>query len=98
MPISTEERRFIRYWEEQRKGGKGSYVGTYTIGYFIVVFMSGVALGLFTGLRFVTAPLLIGLAVLSLLMAVLLALYQFGQGQKKFRKIIQREIDENTPA
>ena len=95
MPISTEERRFIRYWEEQRKGGKASYVATYTVGYFIVVFMSGVAIGLFTGLRFVTAPLLIGLAIVSLLLAILLGFYQFSQGQKKFRKIIQREIAEN---
>lgn len=96
MPISTEERRFIRYWEEQRKGGKASFVAIYTFGYFIIIFMMGVALGLFSGLRIVTIPLISGLAIISLLGAVVLSFWQWQRHQKKFARIIQREIAEDN--
>lgn len=95
MPISIEERRFIRHWEEQRQGGRKSYVAIYTFGYFFVIFMIGVALGLFSGLRFVKVPLLTGLAVASLVGAFVVALYQWRRGESKFRKIISRIVEED---
>lgn len=94
MPISTEERRFIRNWEEQRKGGKATFVAIYTFGYFIILFMMGVAFGLFSGLRFISIPLISGLAAVALVGAVVLSFWQWQRHQKKFARIIQREITE----
>ncbi|HSC54984.1 MAG TPA: hypothetical protein VLC98_15230 [Phnomibacter sp.] len=92
MAISTAERRFIRNWEDQRKDGKASFIAIYSFGLSIVIFLSGVAVGLFSGLRFVTVPLLSALAVASVIGAVALSFFLFGRNQKKFRRIIQREI------
>jgi hypothetical protein len=36
--LSAAEKRFIRYWEDQRKDGKWSYVLTYTIGWGVIIF------------------------------------------------------------
>jgi small-conductance mechanosensitive channel len=94
MSISAAERRFIRNWEEQRKGGKASFVAIYTFGYTIIIFMTGIAIGLFTGLRFVTLPLLSAMGLTSLVAGIALAFYQYSRSQKKFRNIIQREIAE----
>lgn len=94
MPISTEERRFIRNWEEQRKGGKASFVAIYTFGYFMVLFMLGIAGWLFSGLRFVTLPLITGLGIVALVGAIALSFWQWQRHQKKFARIIQREIAE----
>jgi protein-S-isoprenylcysteine O-methyltransferase Ste14 len=95
MAITVEERRFLRHWEDQRRGGKKAYVGIYTFGYFIVIFMMGVAAGLFSGLRFVTIPILSGMALFSLVGAVALSLWQWKHYQKKFRVIISREMGEH---
>jgi hypothetical protein len=94
MSISAAERRFIRNWEEQRKGGKAGFIAIYTFGYFIIIFMTGVALGLFTSLRFVTLPLLSGMAIVSLVAGIGFAFLHWSRSQKKFRNIIQREIEE----
>lgn len=94
MSISAAERRFVRNWEEQRKGGKANFVAIYTFGYFIIIFMTGVALGLFTSLRFVTLPLLSGMALVALVAGIGFAFLQWSRSQKKFRNIIQREIEE----
>jgi hypothetical protein len=94
MPISAAERRFVRNWEEQRKGGKASFVAIYTFGYFIIIFMTGIALGLFTSLRFVTLPLLSGMAFVALVAGIGFSFLHWNRSQKKFRNIIQREIEE----
>jgi protein-S-isoprenylcysteine O-methyltransferase Ste14 len=95
MPINTEERRFVRYWEEQRQGGKPAYIATYSFGYFVVIFMVGVALGLFSGLRIVRLNMLIGLGIASLVGAVIVSLWQWNKGEKKFRRIISRIVEED---
>lgn len=92
MAISSEERRFLRSWEEQRNGGKWQYVGIYTIGFTVMLFLGSVALGLFMSLPFVKLKLLIGIAVGSVGGAFLLSLAIWGHHQKRFHKIIKREI------
>jgi fatty acid desaturase len=94
MALSPDERRFIKHWEEQKKGGKASWVGVYTFGFFILLYMGFVALGLFTGLPFIKAVWLLLIAVVSLTGAVGLALYWWRRNQQKFRLIVHREIQE----
>lgn len=103
MPLSPAERRFLRNWEEQRQGGKASFVGIYTFGYFIFIFMCGVALGLFSGLRIVRPGLLIGWAIVSLIGAVIAAFISWQRFQRRFQAIVRREVAEGeanagTPA
>ena len=94
MALTDTEKRFIRWWDEQRRQGKKAFVATYTFGYTIVVFMMGVALGLFTGLRLITATLLISLSIISFIAALMLAFYMWQRNQLKMRKLIQREMGQ----
>ncbi len=36
--MRPEDRRFIAYWQDQRKGSKVGYYTTYTIGWSVIVF------------------------------------------------------------
>ena len=56
--------------------------------------MMGVALGLFTGLRLITATILISLSIISFIAALMLALYMWQRNQLKIRKLIQREMGQ----
>jgi hypothetical protein len=103
MPLSPAERRFLRQWEEQRRGGKASFVAIYTFGYFLFIFMSGVALGLFSGLRILRPGLLIGWVAVSLVGGVIAAFISWQRFQRRFQAIVRREVAEGeanagTPA
>lgn len=92
MAISTAERRFLRGWEEQRKGGKGNYVATYTFAYTLVIFLSSVALALFLNIPFIRKTWLISLAAGSVAGAFVLSNVMWSRFQKKWRDIIDREV------
>jgi hypothetical protein len=92
MAITNDERRFLRSWEEQRTGGKSSYIATYTFGWFIVLFMMGVALGLFSGLRLVNARIILVWSLISAVGAVALSWWMWQRNQRRFRSIIKRVI------
>lgn len=92
MAINPDERRFLKHWEEQRKGGKASWVAIYTFGFFILLYMGFVALGLFSGLPFIKAVWLLLIAGVSFFGAIGLALYWWRRNQQKFRLIVYREI------
>lgn len=96
MAISPAERRFIQYWDEQRKGSKTGYLAMYSLAYFIALFMLGVVIGLFSGLRIVTVEILIGLALISFVGAILLSWWQRRRNEHKFRKILQRELKNSV--
>ena len=93
MAISQEERRFLRSWEEQREDGKRSYVTTYTIGFFVLYFMAGVAAGLFSGLPFIKVGLLLGWAAGAVVLAFITARFIWHRQEKKFTAIIRREME-----
>jgi hypothetical protein len=99
MAISADERRFLRYWEEQSKGGKWNFVPVYSLGFFIMLFMAGVAVGLFLNLPFVRLGWLVGLGIISVVGAFALALGLWHHQYRKFRQIIQREMgaEKETP-
>ncbi len=99
MAITSEERRFLKSWEEQRKGGKAVFVGIYTFGLFILFYMGFIAVGLFSGWPFLKAVLLIGMGIGALLSALGVSLILWLVQQKKFSSIIRREmsaLDENN--
>lgn len=97
MAISPDERRFLKDWEEQRKGGKASYVGVYTFGLFIMLYMGFVVLGLFAGLPFIKVKWLLLIGVISLVGAISLAFYLWRNRQRRFSGIIRRELEQLPP-
>lgn len=92
MAISADERRFLRAWEDQRQGGKNVYVATYTLGLTLVIFLCCVALGLFLNLPFIRLYLIIGIAIASVISGFALSIIMWNRQQKKFRRIIDREV------
>jgi protein-S-isoprenylcysteine O-methyltransferase Ste14 len=94
MAITTEERRFLRSWEEQRKGGKKSYVATYTFGLTFLIFLCCVALGLFLSLPFIRVSWIVIIAISSVVLALLLSVLIWSIQQKKWRRIINRELEQ----
>jgi hypothetical protein len=97
MALSPEERRFLKNWEEQRKGGKASFVGVYTFGLFIMFYMGFLAVGLFSGWPFLKASWLITMAVGALAGAFVAANFLWTWQQKKFSSIIRREMKDSEP-
>ncbi len=66
----------------------------YSLAYFIALFMSGVVFGLFTGFRMLTWNILIGLAIISVVGAVIFAIFQRKRNERKFHRILRRELEE----
>lgn len=93
MALSPGERRFIKNWEEQRKGGKAGFVGVYTFGLFIMFYMGFLAVGLFSGWPFLRASWLITMAVSALAGAFIASHVLWVRQQKKFSSIIRRELN-----
>ncbi len=97
MALSPEERRFLKSWEEQRKGGKVSFVGIYTFGLFILFYMGFIVVGLFSGWPFLKAIWLIIMALCSLFGALFFSHFLWRNQQKKFSSIIRRELADKAP-
>ncbi|MES2647675.1 MAG: hypothetical protein V4717_12410 [Bacteroidota bacterium] len=95
MAISSDERRFLRSWEEQREGGKAGYVATYTFGLTFVIFLSSIAVGLFANLPFVKLYVLVIISIVSLVGAFIISIVMWNTKQKRFRDIINRELTES---
>ncbi len=88
--LTKKERRFLKYWEEQRKGGKAGFFALYIsmgtiVATIVVAFLISVL-----GMRFAYWPIpLIGLVVMTII-----TIYTWNSNEKQFRKIIQRVIKE----
>ena len=92
MALSPDERRFLKSWEEQRKGGKASFVGIYTFGLFILFYLASIALGLFSGIPFIKLIWLSLIGIIALASAFSLSLFLWSWQQKKFSTIVKREL------
>lgn len=92
MAITADERRFLRYWEEQRKGGRGSFLVAYGVGLFILIYMGFVAIGLFAGFPFVKPVWLLLIGITAVTGSLIWSFYLWNSRQKEFRNIIRREV------
>jgi hypothetical protein len=92
--ITDKERRFLRQWEEQRQGGKLSYVLLYTvIGTFITAIVFSIGMVIFYRIVFASRAFWIMLAA-AFVFSFILTFYSWISSEKKFRKIIRREIHD----
>ena len=94
--LSRNERRFIRNWEEQRKGSRAGYYALYI---FIWFFIS--MLGLFFLLNDFIEVRRNSLHKYYIMMAIALVIsttathISYAINERRFKKIIRREMGEN---
>lgn len=89
--LSAGEKRFVRYWEEQRKDGKRSYYLLYIISGTIVtsLIVSFVAAMLFS-FSMPERPWII--PIVSFVITTVLTIYSWQKNERRLRRLIEREI------
>lgn len=88
--LTATEKRFIKYWEDQRQGGRIKYSLLYIItGSFVATLVLSFLL-LMVGVDLPNNLVLI--AIGSFCIVTFATLFSWWYNEKKFKKIIQREI------
>jgi MFS family permease len=92
--LSAAEKRFIRYWEEQRIGGRWSYYALYiTIGTFIATIIFSTFLFLFFHVVFGSHSFWVAFLIAFLISGVA-TIFSWSSNEKKFKTIIRREMEK----
>jgi hypothetical protein len=90
--LTTAEKRFIKYWEEQRKGGKLPYYLLYILA---GTFIATMVLSFLSGMFMTGFPENIPYIILaSFLIVTIATVLTWSNNEKRFKRIIQREISE----
>ena len=90
--LTATEKRFIKYWEEQRTGGRVKYYLLYIL---LGTFIATLVLSFLTQvLGFGLPENLILIAIGSFCIVTIATVLTWGVNEKKFKGIIQREIRE----
>lgn len=90
--LTTTEKRFIKYWEDQRQGGRIKYYLLYII---TGSFVATLVLSFLTLMVGIDLPAnLVLIAVGSFCIVTIATILSWWYNEKKFKKIIQREIRE----
>lgn len=92
--LTPSEKRFIRYWEDQRKGGRWPYYIMYILaGTFIVGILISIVIIWF--MQDKIRPPYWRIPVAAFVTSIAITLFSWNNNEKKFRNIIKREIREN---
>lgn len=91
--MTPADRRFIEYWEDQRKGSRAGYYVTYSIGWGVVIFFVLFFLSkLFTDLWKTGGPYLAVIFIaLALLSAMVITHFTWTGNEKKRHRLIERD-------
>jgi hypothetical protein len=92
--LSAREKRFIKYWEEQRKGGRYAYYLLYILGGTFIISLLGFILLLFILQFMFKVTMLWAVPVSAFVLAVLLTLMTWQNNERKFKRIIRREVEQ----
>ena len=90
--LTAKEKRFIRYWEEQRKGGKWKYyllyipIGTFISSVVIAFLMSMLLFNFVSNIPFVV--------ITGFIIITLITVLSWAANENKFKKIIRREVKQ----
>ena len=97
--LTPKEKRFLKYWDEQKADGMAQYILLYTIAWAFIFFFIPLAIAAFVNIlnfiRFRMIPLWIAI-VLSLAIGFGLAFYIWHQNEKK-QKALLRKQDQSFP-
>ena len=90
--LTAIEKRFVKYWEDQRQGGKIKYYLLYIItGSFVATLVLSF-LTLMVGIDLPDNLVLIAIGSFSIV--TVSTVFSWWYNEKRFKKIIQREINE----
>jgi len=93
--LSAQEKRFLRYWEEQRTGGFTSYFLLYLIiGTIILTLFASMVLHFFLNMRFAW-PLFLTVLGCSVAVSSFTSYFVWRSGERKFKGLIRREINQS---
>jgi peptidoglycan/LPS O-acetylase OafA/YrhL len=94
--LTNREKRFIKYWEDQRAGGKWRYLLLYIpAGTFVGTIVLSFLAAMFTYFEYST---LFRIAAASLVIVTVISFVSWQVNEKKFRTIIRREMEEGREA
>jgi cell division protein FtsW (lipid II flippase) len=90
LMLTATEKRFIKYWEDQRTGGRVKYYLLYIVtGTFVAILVLSFLLMMFSGdLGNNVLYIVIG----SFVLVTTATIFSWWMNEKKFKAIIQREI------
>ena len=90
--LTATEKRFIKYWEEQRTGGRVKYYLLYIL---LGTFIATLVLSFLTQVLGLGLPEnLLKIVIGSFSIVTISTVITWGLNEKKFKSIIQREIRE----
>jgi uncharacterized membrane protein len=90
--LTAKEKRFIKYWEEQRTSGRFSFYVLYILtGTLIatIVFSFLIMMTVIGGIDY-----LVPIAIFSFVLVTVLTVYGWQSNEKKFKAIIRREVNQ----
>lgn len=91
--LSPSEKRFIKYWEEQRQGGRYAYYLLYIVGGTFIISLLIFVLLLFVLQITFSSTMLWMVPSIALMLAVLLTVLTWKNNERKFKRIIRREVE-----
>lgn len=92
--LTTEEKRFIRYWQEQRTGGKTSYFLLYLLLGSFIMSLFGLVILLFFLHLFFSWKLLIITVAISFVLTGLMTVLVWSRNERRWKSLIRREIKQ----
>jgi hypothetical protein len=93
--LNPAEKRFIKYWEEQRVGGKYKYYLLYILaGTFISVLILSFVYSIVISSTFSLDWGVLPILIVSVILVTVMTIVTWDRNEKKFKAIIKREIRE----
>jgi hypothetical protein len=90
--LTPTEKRFLKYWEEQRKGGRSQYYLLYILAGTFIASIVTIFVSMMFGMGFPDyVPLFI---VGSFVIVTVATVSSWAVNEKKFRAIIRREVEQ----
>lgn len=95
--LTHKERRFIRHWEEQRRGSRAGYYMLYIfIWFFVAMIFLFFLLNNFVQIQRNNVQKLYGMLIAAAVISIIVTHLSFWQNERKFKKIIRREMDATS--
>lgn len=95
--LSAKEKRFLRYWDDQKAGGRTQYLIIYTIGWAFILFFIPLATSFVVDMYFFFKLYLLPLwaaIALSILLGFVIALFTWEKNEKKSRLLRSRQDEK----
>ena len=90
--LTADEKRFIKYWEDQRKGGRTQYFLLYILAGTFVASIVILFVSMMLGLSF--AAVVIWVLIASFVLITVATVFSWTSNENRFKAIIKREIAE----